>query len=174
MSIESDIDSISDTDSTDSKSDSDSISGIDTKSGTAWQKLIGLRAYPRNAMAIALRLNRGELHIGMIDQAAYDGDIQYHKCDQSSPLWAINDAIIRVGFQPPVKNQRIIFDTTSQFIRGPKSTVQKIYDGDFFLKYKRTFYEELGLFRIPCDENMLPKIQVSVEPRSSWTTKDKL
>jgi cathepsin D len=103
-------------------------------------------------MAFALRSTVGELHIGVIDHTAYDGSIDYHDCDQSSPFWAIKGGSIIVG-QKEVHGQTMIFDTTSQFIRGPQSMVKDLYNG---IPIKK-FHAELGLYEISC------KTEVSIE-----------
>lgn len=114
-------------------------------SSCAWQKLIGPKAGRKRVMAFALRPNGGEFHIGDIDLAAYNS-IQYFRCDLLSPFWAIKDASIHIGGKQ-VAAERIIFDTTSQFIRGPQSMVEKLYNGIHITR----FHKELGLYEIPCD-----------------------
>ena len=142
---------------------------------TAWNKLIGSRKYDTSVIAIALRLSRGQLYIGMIDNTAYDGDIQCYNCDPSSKFWAVKDASIRVA-KKEVKMKRIIFDTTSQFIRGPESKVKEIYKS-FDSKYNFKFDEVLGLYTFPCDIGLeLPKISIHVGTSESpwWMTEPKL
>ena len=113
---------------------------------TIWQKLIGPKGGRARVMAFALRLSEGELHIGMIDDRASD-DIQYYKC-VSSPFWEIHGVSIHVG-KDQVPGQRIIFDTTSQFIRGPGLMVAELYEK--MKGYTHTeFHAELGLYEIPC------------------------
>jgi hypothetical protein len=111
----------------------------------AWQKLIGPKAGRERVMAFALRPDGGEFHIGHIDRTAYN-IIQDFRCDLLSPFWAIKDASIHVGGEQ-VAAKRIIFDTTSQFIRGPESMVEKLYNGIHITR----FHEELGLYEIPCN-----------------------
>jgi hypothetical protein len=142
----------------------------DVKCDTSiWQKLIGPRAGRPRIAAFAFRSDGGKLYIGYIDHTVYDGSIRYYKCDPSSSFWMIKDAIIHIGLQTVV-NQRIIFDTTSQFIRGPQSEVQQIYDKELFLKSEYGFHEELGLYTIPCDidEGKLPKIGIRVGHSEPW------
>lgn len=134
--------------------------------------------YPERVMAFALRLFNGgasELHIGAIDQTAYDGHIQYHQCDEKSPFWMIKGASIHVG-EEEVAMKKIIFDTTSQFIRGPESKVQRIYKS-FDSKDNFEFDKELGLYtnsdcNIP--EDKLPKISIHVGTSQWWTIEPKL
>ena len=78
--------------------------------------------HERSAHAFALREDAGEVHIGMIKREAYVGPIEYHACVEFSSFWAIDGATIYMGEQR-LNAQRIIFDTTSQFIRGPKEDV---------------------------------------------------
>ena len=121
-------------------------------------------------MAFALRSNGGEseLHIGRIDLEAYDGDIHHYDCDQSSPFWAIKGVLIRVGRATVNVEQRIIFDTTSQFIRGPKSLVQTLYNG---VSMEPQFHEELGLFKIPCETKVSIHLRLG-EVGPEWMIED--
>lgn len=142
---------------------------------TAWNKLIGSRKYDASVIAIALRLSRGQLSIGMIDSTAYAGDIQYYNCDVSSNFWAIRDTSIRVA-KMKVKMKRIIFDTTSQFIRGPESKVKEIYKS-FDSKHNFKFDEELGLYTFTCNTGLeLPEISIHVGTSESawWMTEPEL
>ena len=142
-----------------------------SNTNVAWQKLVG--DYQERVMAIALRLSRGELRIGMIDKTAYDGDIQYLQCDLSGPFWAIKGASIHAG-EKEEQMQMIIFDTTSQFIRGPKSSVQRIYN-TFGRSKDFKFDSTLGLYEIPCNipEGELPKISIHVGTSTWWMTEPK-
>lgn len=119
----------------------------------AWQALVGPEAGRKPIIAFALRSNGGELHIGGIDRGAYAGGMYYYAYDQLSPFWAIKGGSMIVGEKSPpeeqVHVQRIIFDTTSQFIRGPLSMVDKLYNRNG-IEIKK-FHTELGLYEISCD-----------------------
>ena len=120
-----------------------------SRTRSAWARIIGTRAINDRIGAFALREDAGEVHIGMIEHEAYVGPIEFHASVGSSPFWAIDGATIYVGLQN-LNAGRIIFDTTSQFIRGPGEKVEQIYDGIIGLKIIR-FHEDLGLYEILCD-----------------------
>ncbi|KAF8723206.1 hypothetical protein AX14_009404 [Amanita brunnescens Koide BX004] len=120
-----------------------------SRTRSAWARIIGTRAINDRIGAFALREDAGEVHIGMIEHEAYVGPIEFHTSVGVSPFWAIDGATIYVGLQN-LNAGRIIFDTTSQFIRGPGEKVEQIYDGIIGLKIIR-FHEDLGLYEILCD-----------------------
>jgi hypothetical protein len=131
-----------------------------------WQKLLGPHAARPRVIAFALRSDGGELHIGKIDDTVYDG-MQKYECDPSSPFWAIKGASIQVG-QEKVEEQKMIFDTASQFIRGPPSQVQKLYNKIGLGRHVK-FDAELGLYEIPCDSDTSVSIRLILgHERPEW------
>ena len=125
--------------------------------------LISTRAVDDQIGAFALREDAGEVHIGMIEREAHVGPIEYHACVESSPFWAIDGATIYVGEQR-LNAKRIIFDTTSQFIRGPKEDVDQLYDGINGLL--KAFHEDSGLYSIPC-YSQLQRVGIGLD-RDWW------
>ena len=96
---------------------------------------------------------------------AYDGSIHYYKCDESSPFWVIGHGSIIVG-KKQVNVQNIRFDTTSQFIRGPMTTVENLYKKNR-IEIKK-FDTELGLYEIACDTKVtIHLLLLDVTP--AWT-----
>ncbi|KAF8348436.1 aspartic peptidase domain-containing protein [Amanita rubescens] len=99
----------------------------------------------RNVIAFSHRLTLGEVHIGMIENV-YVGDIEYHPCAVSS-FWMTKKAKIRVkSTSVGLEDETIIFDTASQYIRGPADAVHEIYKS-----IPESQKLEDGLYGYPCD-----------------------
>ena len=135
------------------------------ETASAWAALIGTRVANGRIVAFALREDAGEVHIGMIERAAYTGSIEYHACVESSPFWAIDNADIYLGSQV-LKSKRIIFDTASQFIRGPEADVKGYYDRMKTLVLK-SFHGDSGLYSIPCSTPSIQWVGIGLH-RSRW------
>ena len=130
---------------------------------SAWDALIGTRAGDERMAAFALRPDAGEVHIGMVDDQAHVGPIEYWACAKSSPFWAIDGATIHIGPRG-LSRKRIIFDTTSQFIRGPRADVEELYSWIWGLS--KTFHADLGLYSISC--NPPDSIRIGIYLHSHW------
>ena len=97
---------------------------------------------------------------------AHDGSIRYYDCDLSSPFWVIERGSIIVG-KKQVDVRNIIFDTTSQFIRGPMKSVKMLYERNG-IKIKKSD-TELGLYEIACDTKVSIHLLLLDDVEPAWT-----